>query len=76
MNKDQVEGASKDLGGSIQEKVGKLVGITEQQAKGLKNQAEGNMQERVGDLKENLKKLKKLKNVRDTAKDTLKPSPQ
>jgi len=41
MNKDQVKGAAKDLGGKIQEEVGKLVGSTEQQTKGLKNQAEG-----------------------------------
>ena len=30
MNKDQVKGAAKDLGGKIQEEVGKLVGSTEQ----------------------------------------------
>lgn len=29
MNKDQVKGAAKDLGGKIQEKAGKLVGSTE-----------------------------------------------
>ncbi|WP_313950682.1 CsbD family protein [Accumulibacter sp.] len=67
MNKDQVKGAAKDLGGTIQEKVGKLVGSTEQQAKGLKNQAEGQVQEHVGDLKEN------LKDARDAVKDALKP---
>ena len=44
MNKDQVKGAAKDLGGKIQEEVGKLVGSTEQQAKGVKNQVEGKLQ--------------------------------
>ena len=55
MNKDQVKGAAKDLGGKIQEKAGKLVGNKEQQAKGLANQLEGKTQQKVGDLKETVK---------------------
>ena len=55
MNKDQVKGAAKDLGGKIQEKAGKLVGNQEQQAKGLANQVEGKTQQKVGDLKEAVK---------------------
>jgi uncharacterized protein YjbJ (UPF0337 family) len=58
MNKDQVKGAAKDLGGKIQEEAGKLVGSKEQQAKGLKNQVAGKMQEKVGDLKETIKDVK------------------
>ena len=55
MNKDQVNGALKDLGGKIQEEAGKLTGSTEQQAKGLANQVEGKTQEKVGDAKEVIK---------------------
>ena len=55
MNKDQVNGALKDIGGKIQEEAGKLTGSTEQQAKGLANQVEGKTQEKVGDAKEVLK---------------------
>lgn len=55
MNKDQVNGALKDIGGKIQEETGKLVGSKEQQAKGLANQVEGKTQEKVGDAKEVLK---------------------
>ena len=55
MNKDQVKGTAKDLGGKIQEKAGKLVGNKEQQAKGLANQVEGKTQQKVGDLKEAVK---------------------
>lgn len=55
MNKDQVKGKAKDIGGKIQEKVGKAVGSNKQQAEGLRNQAEGKIQEKVGDLKEIVK---------------------
>ena len=55
MNKDQVNGALKDLGGKIQEEAGKLTGSQEQQAKGLMNQVEGKTQEKVGDAKEVIK---------------------
>ena len=41
MNKDQVKGEAKDVGGKIQEEAGKLVGSKEQQAKGLAKQIEG-----------------------------------
>jgi uncharacterized protein YjbJ (UPF0337 family) len=58
MNKDQVKGAAKDIGGKIQEEAGKLVGSKEQEAKGLKHQAEGKMQKGVGDLKEAVADLK------------------
>jgi uncharacterized protein YjbJ (UPF0337 family) len=51
MNKDQVKGAAKDIGGKIQEEAGKLVGSKEQEAKGLRHQAEGKVQKSVGDLK-------------------------
>lgn len=52
MNKDQIEGKLKNIGGKIQEEVGDLVDSPEQEAKGLANQAEGKVQEKVGDVKE------------------------
>jgi uncharacterized protein YjbJ (UPF0337 family) len=56
MNKDQVKGKAKDVGGKIQEKVGEAVGSRQQQSEGLSNQAEGKVQEKVGDLKDIVKK--------------------
>ena len=60
MNKDQVKGAAKDIGGKIQEEAGKLVGNKGQQVKGLKNQFEGKVQQHIGNLKEAVKEAKKL----------------
>jgi uncharacterized protein YjbJ (UPF0337 family) len=56
MNKDQVKGKAKDIGGKIQEEAGKLVGSSEQQAKGLSKQVEGKAQEKAGDVKDTLNK--------------------
>ena len=58
MNKDQVKGAAKDIGGKIQEEAGRLVGNKEQEAKGLKHQVEGKVQKGAGDLKEAFADLK------------------
>ena len=55
MNKDQVKGKAKDIGGKIQEEVGKAIGSSEQQAKGLSKQVEGKAQEKFGDAKEIIK---------------------
>jgi len=55
MNKDQVKGKAKDIGGKIQEEVGKVIGSSEQQAKGLAKQSEGKVQENYGDAKEIVK---------------------
>ena len=52
MNEDQVKGKAKDIGGKIQEEVGKMTGSSEQQAKGLGKQVEGKVQEKAGDLKD------------------------
>ena len=59
MNKDQVKGKAKDIGGKIQEEAGKLVGSSEQQAKGLNKQAEGKLQKGLGDAKEAVKNIVK-----------------
>ena len=55
MNKDQIEGKLKNIGGKIQEGVGDLIDSPEQEAKGLAKQGEGKVQEKVGDLKEAVK---------------------
>jgi len=52
MNKDQVKGKAKDVGGKIQQKVGEAVGSRQQQSEGLSNQAEGKAQKKIGDVKE------------------------
>ena len=63
MNKDQVKGTAKDIGGKAQQKVGELTGSEKQQIKGLKNQAEGKIQKGVGNVKDAL----------DDTKDKSKP---
>ena len=55
MNKDQVKGKAKDIGGKIQEEVGKVTGSSEQQAKGLSKQVEGKAEKALGDAKEIVK---------------------
>jgi uncharacterized protein YjbJ (UPF0337 family) len=55
MNKDQVKGKAKDIGGKIQEEFGEAIGSSEQQVKGLNKQVEGQVQEKVGDAKEIVK---------------------
>jgi uncharacterized protein YjbJ (UPF0337 family) len=59
VNKDQVKGTAKDIGGKIQQEAGKLVGSSEQQAKGLNKQAEGKLQKGLGDAKEAVKDITK-----------------
>lgn len=65
MNKDQVKGTAKDIGGKVQEEAGKLVGSEKTEAKGLKNQAEGKVQKGFGNAKE------KVKDTLDDAEDKL-----
>ncbi len=52
MNKDQVKGEAKDIAGKVQEKVGRAIGSTEQEAKGLGKQISGKVQKKVGDVEE------------------------
>lgn len=59
MNKDQIKGKAKDIGGKIQEEVGKVVGSNKQQAEGLAKQAEGKVQEKTGDVKQAAKDITK-----------------
>lgn len=55
MNKDQVKGVAKHVGGEIQEQVGKLTGNESQEAKGHAREMEGKIQKDVGDAKEVVK---------------------
>jgi uncharacterized protein YjbJ (UPF0337 family) len=52
MNKDQIKGTAKEIGGKIQEEAGKLTGNREQEAKGLGKQVAGKTQKNFGDTKE------------------------
>lgn len=55
MNKNQTQGAVKNMTGTVQEAAGKLVGNKEQQAKGVQKQVSGKAEERLGDAKESVK---------------------
>ena len=55
MNSDQIKGTLKDAAGKVQQKTGKAIGSTEQQAKGLAKQVDGKAQKSVGNAKEVLK---------------------
>lgn len=52
MNKDQVKGKAKEIGGKIQQEAGKLVGSTQQQVKGLNKQSEGKLEKSIGDARQ------------------------
>jgi uncharacterized protein YjbJ (UPF0337 family) len=64
INKDQVEGRAKEMGGKLQEEFGKLTGNKTQQAKGLANQVVGEGQAKAGDLAEKIKE--KIKDANKT----------
>jgi uncharacterized protein YjbJ (UPF0337 family) len=55
MNKDQIKGVAKDIGGKAQETAGQILGDKEQQAKGLAKQMEGKGEKSLGDAKEAVK---------------------
>ncbi|HWH41868.1 MAG TPA: CsbD family protein [Usitatibacter sp.] len=52
MNKDQIKGTAKEIGGKLQQEAGKLVGNERQQAKGIAKQVAGKAQKVVGDVKQ------------------------
>jgi uncharacterized protein YjbJ (UPF0337 family) len=52
MNKDQLKGRLEELKGSIKEATGKLVGDDTLEAKGIIQKNVGEVQEKVGDLKQ------------------------
>jgi uncharacterized protein YjbJ (UPF0337 family) len=56
MNKDQVEGKLKDIGGRVERQVGEWTGDPEKQGQGALKQAEGKVQNAWGNVKEAGKK--------------------
>lgn len=54
MNEDQIKGKAKEIGGEVQEQVGKLTGDTSTRVKGHAKEMEGKVQKGVGDAKEAL----------------------
>jgi uncharacterized protein YjbJ (UPF0337 family) len=55
MNKNQVKGVAKDVGGKIQQKVGEITGSSKQKVEGLEKQVEGKAQKALGDVQEIIK---------------------
>jgi uncharacterized protein YjbJ (UPF0337 family) len=59
INKDQVEGRAKEVGGKIQEEFGKVTGNKTQQVKGAINKTVGAGQAKLGDVAERNKEADK-----------------
>ena len=59
VNKDQVKGRVKEAEGTIQEVAGKLVGNESLEAKGKVQKVLGQAQAKFGDVKADLKDMKK-----------------
>ena len=59
MNQDQVKGKLKEAAGEAQERTGRVVGSTEQEAKGHAREMEGKTQKKLGDLEEAAKDVAK-----------------
>ena len=55
INKDQVEGRAKEVGGKVQEEFGKVTGNKTQQVKGAINKTVGAGQAALGDAAERAK---------------------
>ncbi|MBF0680228.1 MAG: CsbD family protein [Devosia sp.] len=56
MNKDQVDGAGKQIKGAVKDAVGGLTGDAKLQAEGKLDKAEGKVQQKVGDVKNEVRK--------------------
>ena len=55
MNKYQIEGASNNIAGKIQEEIGKIIGSKSQQAIGRSRQIDGKFAKLFGDARELIK---------------------
>jgi uncharacterized protein YjbJ (UPF0337 family) len=55
MDKDRIEGAAKEIKGSIKETVGKAIGDAKLQSDGKADKVEGKVQNAIGGLKDALK---------------------
>ena len=56
MDKDRVEGKTKDIAGRVQRQVGEWTGDTKEQAEGAAKQVEGKVQNAWGKAKDAVKK--------------------
>jgi uncharacterized protein YjbJ (UPF0337 family) len=56
MNKDRIEGAAKELKGTVKEATGKAVGDAKLAAEGRNDKVEGKIQNAIGGVKDALKK--------------------
>lgn len=56
MNKDRIEGAAKQVKGSVKDATGKVLGDAKLQASGKADKVEGKIQNAVGGLKDEAKK--------------------
>lgn len=61
MDKDRVEGAAKEIKGSVKEGLGKMTGDTKTEAEGKADKAEGKVQNTIGGIKD-----KARENLRDS----------
>jgi uncharacterized protein YjbJ (UPF0337 family) len=59
INKDQMEGRAREMGGTIQEEIGKLTGKKILRVKGAMNKTVGAGQAKLGDLAERAKDANK-----------------
>jgi uncharacterized protein YjbJ (UPF0337 family) len=55
MDKDRIEGAAKQLKGSVKEAIGKLTGDTKTQAEGMAEKTTGKAQNAVGGAKDSVR---------------------
>lgn len=55
MNKDRIEGASKQATGAVKETVGKVIGDAKLTAEGKSDKVEGKVQNAIGGLKDAVK---------------------
>ena len=56
MNKDQTEGAAKQVRGSVKEAIGKVTGSDQTEVAGMAEKVAGKLQTKVGDLKEDFRR--------------------
>jgi uncharacterized protein YjbJ (UPF0337 family) len=59
MNKDEVKGGAEKVGGKIKEQFGKATGNPATEQKGREEQAEGQLRENVGKIKDAIKHSEK-----------------
>jgi uncharacterized protein YjbJ (UPF0337 family) len=59
MNEQQVKGKLKEAAGEVQERTGRALGNTDQEARGHAREMEGKVEKKVGDVKQGAKDIVK-----------------